>query len=401
MKKPEILAPAGNFEKMKFAFEYGADAVYAAAEGFSLRSFAGNFKYEEMERAVEYAHGIGKKIYAAVNIYPRSFELEAAAKHLEFIGGIKADGIIVSDLGMLSLVKKHAPKIPVHISVQANNVNYEQIRMWKELGASRVILARELSIDEITVIRKKVPEIELEMFVHGAICMSYSGRCLLSNYLTFRDANRGECTQPCRWNYTLEEKKRPGEHIPVFEDERGTYIFNSKDLRLIEKIPELVNAGIDSFKIEGRMKGISYAAVTSYAYKKALNDFIAGKSFDPVLKEELETISHREYTTGFVFDDKQAKQAYKSSDYISTARFAGYVKEAGTENECLIEAKHTIRINDSMEVFTPKGKIFTAEVQSIKNEEGEEFMHTKNQQQYVLVLKTENKIPEYSILRYR
>ncbi|HDT15387.1 MAG TPA: U32 family peptidase, partial [Firmicutes bacterium] len=372
IKRPEILAPAGSFEKMKFAFEYGADAVYAAVEGFSLRSFAGNFTLQEAERAVDYARGIKKNIYITVNVYPRSFEIKSLKKHLEFIARIKPDGIIISDLGVLSLARDYASKIPVHISVQANNVNYEQVKMWKKLGASRIILARELSIEEVKTIRKEVPDIELELFVHGAVCMSYSGRCLLSNYLTLRDANRGECTQPCRWKYTLEEEKRPGEHMSVFEDERGAYIFNSKDLCLIEKIPELAEAGIDSFKIEGRMKGIAYAASTSYAYKKALDDFLSGKPFDALLKDELDTISHREYTTGFVFDDGKLKESYESSDYISAARFAGYISGV-SENNYRIESKHTIRVNDKIEIFTPRGKIFEAKVLSIKNSDSEDI----------------------------
>ena len=260
---------------MIVAFEYGADAVYAAGKDFGLRSSAGNFTDVELEKAVGIARAKGKKIYITANIFPENRDIPAMEKHMAYLNKLKVDAVIISDLGVFSLAREFAPDIPVHISVQANNLNYREVRAWKEMGASRVILARELSFDEIIEIRRQVPDIELEVFVHGAICISLSGRCLLSDYMAGRGANKGECAQSCRWSYMLVEEKREGEYLPVIEDARGTYILNSKDLCTIGYMPELINAGIDSFKIEGRMKSAYYVAVTTATYKKAVDSYVS------------------------------------------------------------------------------------------------------------------------------
>ncbi|MDF2570554.1 MAG: Peptidase family, partial [Sporomusa sp.] len=257
MKKPELLAPAGNLEKLKMALIYGADAVYMSGKAFGLRAFSDNFDQIELEKGIDFAHRLGKKTYITINIFPHNEDLTELPDYIKSIAAMKADGIIVSDLGVFRIARNVAPSLPIHISTQANSTNWSTVQFWQELGASRVVLARELSLADIQLIRKKV-DLELEAFVHGAMCMSYSGRCLISNYLTGRDANRGECAQPCRWKYHLMEESRPGVYLPVLEDERGTYIFNSKDLCLLSHLPDLVESGLNSFKIEGRMKSVHY-----------------------------------------------------------------------------------------------------------------------------------------------
>lgn len=372
MKIPEILSPAGNLEKLKFAFAYGADAVYVAGKEFSLRSYAGNLSDEELQKAVELTKANKKKIYVAINIFPYNKDIKEIEKYIKFISSLKVDGIIVSDLGVFSIVKEIAPFIPVHISVQANNLNYKEIKMWKKLGASRVILARELSFEDIVEIRKQVPDIELEIFVHGAICMSYSGRCLLSNYLTGRDSNKGECAQSCRWKYFLVEEKRKGEFIPVFEDSRGSYILNSKDLCTIQNLHKFIEAGIDSFKIEGRMKSIHYVALTTSIYKKVRDEYLKNSltyTFNNKYLEELEKISHRPYTKGFYFPEESVRQNYDSSDYISTYTYIGYVMEANYNDLIKIFVKRTFKNNDEIEFFLPDGSFFKTKIIEIKNKD--------------------------------
>lgn len=284
MKKPELLAPAGNMEKLKMALLYGADAVYLGGKAFGLRAFGGNFTNEELQEAVDFAHKLGKKIYVTVNIFPHNSDIAKLPAYLTFLNEIKVDAILVADLGVFTLAKEYAPDVELHISTQANNTNWAAVNAWAELGARRVVLAREMSLEEIKEIREKC-SVELEMFVHGAMCISYSGRCLMSNYLTGRDANRGSCAQPCRWNYALVEEKRPGQYFPVLEDERGTYIFNSKDMCLLPYLPDVIASGVDSLKIEGRMKSVHYAASVVKAYREAIDSYFAAPEQFEVKKE--------------------------------------------------------------------------------------------------------------------
>jgi putative protease len=401
MKKPEILSPAGDLEKLNIAFEYGADAVYASGKEFGLRTFAGNFTDMELEQAVKIARGKEKKIYITVNVFPHTKDIPELQKHILFLNKLKVDAMIISDLGVFSLARETAPEIPVHVSVQANNLNYKEVEMWKKLGAQRIILGRELKYAEIMEIRERVPGIELELFVHGAICMSLSGRCLLSNYLTGRDANKGECAQSCRWSYKLVEEKRPGEYLPVIEDERGTYIFNSKDLCTIDHIPELIDAGIDSFKIEGRMKSVHYVAVTTSVYKKARDEYMAAPDkyeFNPSLYEELGKVSHRKYFPGLYFDTEPVKQHYVSSKYEATRKFTGYVSEIRDNYACVFVG-NTFRTGESLEILTPSGKNFKATVSGLKNTENTEESYAKQDKEYKIFFETSEKIEKYSMIR--
>lgn len=399
MKPPEILSPAGGFENLKINFAYGADAAYLSGQNYSLRNFASNFDDEGLKAAVEYAHLLGKKAYVTVNVFPRNGDIEGIEKHLDFLKTIKPDAIIISDLGVLSLVKERCPEIPAHVSVQANNLNHREVKMWHSLGASRVILARELSITEIKEIHKAVPEMELEVFVHGAVCMSYSGRCLLSDYMTGRGANSGECTQSCRWSYKLVEEKRPGEYLEISEDSRGTYIMNSKDLCLINRLREFLDAGVISFKIEGRMKGSHYCAVTAFAYKKALESALKGEPPPAYLQEELLKISHREYTEGFYFPDGKALQNPLTSDYSAERRFCGVVEKAEGSKIKTTKIKHSFRLNETLDIITPEGEIFDSVVKSVINMEGAEEIYAKQGAEYTLELEPCGKITPLSILR--
>ena len=300
----ELLAPAGDMERLHMALAYGADAVYLAGTTFGMRAFAGNFDHDRLRKAVQLAHAKGVRVHVTCNTMPRNDEIAALPQWLEFLQDAGVDAIIAADVGVLALAKRHAPKVQVHISTQASIVNYQSANAWHDLGASRVILARELSLDEIAAIRARTPaSLEIEAFVHGAMCVSYSGRCLLSNYMTnsSRDSNRGACAQPCRYQYTLMEEKRPGEHFPVFEDERGTYILNSRDMCMIDHIPELMAAGLNSLKIEGRAKSAYYAAIVTGAYRHAIDAAKSGTPLDPAWREEVEKVSHRPYSTGFYF----------------------------------------------------------------------------------------------------
>lgn len=320
MKKPELLAPAGDFDCLKAAVCYGADAVYLGGSAFTMRNSPQNFNSEQLSRAVEYAHERGVKIYLTCNTLPRSYELKDLPAFLEDAQKIGVDALIISDLGTMELAKRYAPDVEIHISTQAGVVNYATANALYQLGAKRVVLARELSLKEIAMMRDNTPRaLEIEAFVHGAMCVSFSGRCLLSNYLTGRDANRGCCAQPCRWKYALCESKRPGEYLPIFEDEKGTYIMNSRDLCMIEHIPELVRAGISSFKIEGRAKSAYYVAVVTNAYRIAIDSFIEqgdNYKFDPRLLDEVKKVSHRDYCTGFYFGPIEKGQIYEGDTYI-------------------------------------------------------------------------------------
>lgn len=344
MKRPEILSPAGNFEKMKFAILYGADAVYLAGTGFGMRAASDNFTNDELIEAVKYAHERNVKIYVTVNVLPHEFELQSLREYLAFLErDVKPDALIISDLGVFSMAKRYCPSIELHVSTQSSTVNSEACKMWQDMGATRIVLARELSLEEIKKIRENIPsELELEAFVHGAMCVSYSGRCLLSNFFSGRDANRGKCAQPCRWEYfdkeqyaEIFEKKRPDEIVSLVQNDRGTFMFSSKDMCMIEHIPELVKAGIDSFKIEGRVKSAYYTAVTANAYKTELMRYIANPDsyvFDESFLTELTSVSHREYGTGYFFDAPgENAQITKDGGYIRDKAFLASVESYDAE----------------------------------------------------------------------
>ena len=329
MRKPELLMPAGSLDVLKTAFRFGADAVYVGGDMFSLRAKAHNFSDDELKEAVEYAHSINKKIYVTVNITAHNNDLDGLKDYLAFLGRIKPDGFIISDPGVFELAKEYAPDVERHISTQANNVNYQTFKFWYNQGAKRIVYARELTLAEIKEIRQNIPDdCEIESFIHGAMCISYSGRCLLSNYLTGRDANLGECTHPCRWKYYISEETRPGEYFPIEENERGTYIFNSKDLCMIDHIPEIVDAGIDSLKIEGRMKTALYVATIARAYRNAIDTYFENseeyKANVPTYLEEIAKCTNRMFTTGFYFGKPTAESmVYGESTYVKDFLYLG------------------------------------------------------------------------------
>lgn len=381
----ELLAPAGNLSKLKTAIIYGADAVYIGGEEFSLRTAADNFTYEEMKEGITFAHERGKKVYVAVNIVPRSCELERIAAYAKKLYEMEADGVIVSDLGAFSVIKKAAPDLPIHISTQANNTNYESAAMWHNMGATRIVLARELSLEEIKTVRENLPEdCEIEVFVHGAMCVSYSGRCLLSNYLTNRDSNKGECAQPCRWKYYLMEEKRPGEYFPVFENDKGTFIFNSKDLCMIEHIKELDEAGVKSLKIEGRVKSEYYVSTVVKAYRQAIDDYYAGKEFSEKLKDEVLKVSHREYSKGFYFGNPE--QIYTYGSYVRNYDIVGVVLSYDEETKmATIEQRNRFFRGDTVEFMPPKGDFVSCKVEKIVTEEGVEVDSAPHPQQILKI----------------
>jgi len=404
MHKPELLAPAGNPEKLRMALRYGADAVYLGGKDFSLRAFSGNFSLEEIQEAVIFAHNLDKKVYVTINIFPHNEDLIQLPEYIAALRDIGVDAFIIADLGVFRVARMVAPEIPLHISTQANNTNWASVLGWQEMGAKRVVLARELSLAEIQLIRSKA-SLELEAFVHGAMCISYSGRCLLSNYLTGRDANRGECAQPCRWKYSLVEETRPNEYLPVLEDERGTYIFNSKDLCLLEHIPELVETGLNSFKIEGRMKSVYYVAVVVKAYRDAIDRYLADPvnyTMQPKWLEEVSKISHREYTTGFYFrkagpDD----QIYGSSSYIQPYDFVGLVKGYDPQTKmALVEQRNRFQVGDEVEIVQPGKDFFQQRITAIINEGGESVIAAPHPQQLVQI-PMEEEVVEFAMLRRR
>lgn len=402
VKKPELLAPAGNMEKLKMACIYGADAVFLAGKQFGLRAFSDNFTLEEMAEAVQFAHGMSKKVYVTVNMYPHNDDLIELPRYLRNINNCGVDGVIVADPGVFRLVQETIPNMPIHISTQANSTNWSSVRFWESLGASRVVLARELSLREITEI-KRSSEAELEVFVHGAMCISYSGRCLLSNYLTKRDSNRGECAQPCRWKYRLVEEKRPNDFFPIMEDENGTYIFNSKDLCLFERLPELIKCGVDSFKIEGRMKSVHYVATVVNAYRRAIDAYVA----DPenyVSKQEwldeLLKVSHRDYTEGF-YEHKtnEDDQIYGTSSYQQTHDFIGLVKEGSdSDGYAVVEQRNNMKVGETIEIFQPTGEIFTQVLTQMFDEKGEAITVAPHPQQIVRI-RFEKPVEAFSMLR--
>lgn len=402
MKKPELLAPAGNMEKLKMALLYGADAVYLGGKAFGLRAFGGNFTNEELQEAVDFAHKLGKKIYVTVNIFPHNSDIAKLPAYLTFLNEIKVDAILVADLGVFTLAKEYAPDVELHISTQANNTNWAAVNVWAELGASRVVLAREMSLEEIKEIREKC-SVELEMFVHGAMCISYSGRCLMSNYLTGRDANRGSCAQPCRWNYALVEEKRPGQYFPVLEDERGTYIFNSKDMCLLPYLPDVIASGVDSLKIEGRMKSVHYAASVVKAYREAIDSYFAAPEQFEVKKEwveELDKVSHRAYTAGFYYGRPTEKdQIYGTSSYTQTSDFVGLVLDYDEKTGfATVEQRNNMKVGQEIEIFQPHLAGYRQILQEMYNDEGEAIQVAPHPQQIVKI-RMDKPVEPYGILR--
>jgi len=350
--KAELLAPAGDRERLEMAVRYGADAVYLAGGQFGMRAFAGNFSREELPGALALCHSHGVKVHVACNTMPRNSELEQLPEYLEFLQDAGADALIIGDAGVLSLARRYAPRVQYHISTQIGVTNYEAARFWHEQGAGRVILARELTMDEAAEICAKRPDgLEVEAFVHGAMCVSFSGRCVLSNYMTGRDASRGACAQPCRYRYALMEEQRPGEFYPVEEDSRGSYIFNSKDMCMIEHIPELLSLGLDSLKIEGRAKSAYYAAVVTNAYRQAIDAAAAGAPLAPVWRSELDKVSHRPYCQGFWFG--KPEQYTGDARYIRTWQVKAIVTSCGPDGQALLSARNKFRRGDRLELVAP------------------------------------------------
>ena len=402
--KPEVLAPANSLEVLKTAVEYGADAVYIGGEMYGLRAKAKNFSAEDMKKGIAYAHERGKKVYVTANITAHNRDLEGVRAYFHELKEIRPDALIISDPGVFTIAKEVCPEIDIHISTQSNNVNYMTFRFWKEQGATRVVTARELSLEEIGNIRKNIPDdFEIETFVHGAMCISYSGRCLLSHYFTGRDANLGACTHPCRWKYYIMEEKRPGEFLPVEENERGTYIFNSKDLCMIEHIPELVNAGIDSFKIEGRMKTALYVAVVSRTYRQAIDDYFENPQIYidniPYYKKEIAKCTYRQFTTGFFFGPTtHDSQIYDNNTYVKGYEYLGTIHESLEDGRGVFEQKNKFSVGDEVEIMKPTGENIVTKVLSMQDEKGENVDSCPHPGQRI-TLQTECILQEYDIIR--
>ena len=397
MRKLELLSPAGDMERLKMAVLYGADAVYFAGTSFGMRSFAGNFTPEELPQAVRFAHDHGVKAHVTVNTMPRNDEVVQLPRYLEQLDDAGVDALILADLGAFTLAKKYAPRCERHISTQQSIANYECAQAWFDLGAKRVVLARELSLAEIAAIRQKVdPQLEIETFGHGAMCVSYSGRCLLSNYMTGRDSNRGACAQPCRYQYALVEEKRPGEYFPVFEDEKGTYILNSRDMCMIDHLKDLMDAGIDCIKIEGRAKSAYYAAIVTGAYRHCIDDVAAGRSIDPVWRDETEHVSHRIYSTGFYYG--QPGQYTENSRYIRQWQIVAKVERCDENGLALCSLNNKFRMGDTLEVVGPDLRPVSFEAPLMRDGDGNELEEPRTpQMQFTIQLP--KKVPPYSLLR--
>ena len=397
-KKPELLAPAGDWEKLQMAVLYGADAVYLAGTSFGMRSFAGNFSDEELPRAVDFAHRHGVKVHATVNTMPRSGEVDRLPEHLEKLNDAGVDALILADLGAFTLAGKYAPRCQRHISTQQSIANYACAQAWFDLGAQRVVLARELGMDEIREIRRRVdPALELETFCHGAMCVSYSGRCLLSNYMTGRDSNRGACAQPCRYQYALMEEKRPGEYFPVFEDEKGTYIMNSRDMCMIDHLDDLMDAGVDCLKIEGRAKSAYYAAIVTGAYRHVLDDVAAGRPVDPVWRDEVEHVSHRHYSTGFFYG--QPGQFYEDARYIRDWQICAVVMGCTPEGLATLSLRNKFAAGDAVEVVGPDTKPFTMTASMMTDSQGLPLTEPKTPQM-VFTMQLPHPVPPMSFVRH-
>ena len=396
--KPELLAPAGDMERLKMSVLYGADAVYLAGTSFGMRSFAGNFSPEELREAVRYAHSHNVKVHTTVNTMPRGAELAALPAHLELLNDCGVDALIIADLGVFRMAEKYAPNCQRHMSTQVSIANAACATAWYEMGAQRVVLARELSLEEIRSIRQNTPkELEIETFVHGAMCVSYSGRCLLSNYMTGRDSNRGACAQPCRYEYALMEEKRPGEYFPVFEDEKGTYIMNSRDMCMIDHLDDLMDAGVDCLKIEGRAKSAYYAAIVTGAYRHVLDDVAAGRPIDPIWRDEVEHVSHRHYATGFYYG--QPGQYYENSRYIRDWQVCAIVTACDENGLATLSLRNKFRTGDTLEIVGPDLRPFAFEVPTMRDAEGAELTEPRNPQM-VFTMQLPKQVPPFSILRH-
>ena len=396
-KKPELLSPAGDMERLRMAVLYGADAVYLAGTSFGMRAFAGNFSPEELPEAVKFAHEHDVRVHVTINTMPRNDEIIHLPAHLERLQDAGVDALIVADMGAFALAGKYAPRCERHISTQASIANFETARAWYDLGAKRVILARELSLEEIREIREKTPrELEIEAFVHGAMCVSYSGRCLLSNYMTGRDSNRGACAQPCRYQYYLMEEKRPGEYFPVFEDEKGTYIMNSRDMCMIDHVEKLMDAGLDSLKIEGRAKSAYYAAIVTGAYRHAIDAAAEGKTLDPVWREEVERVSHRHYATGFYFGEPG--QYFENSRYIREWQVVALVMDCDDDGMATLTLRNKFCTGDQIEVVGPNVKPIDFVAPEMIDVDENVITEARNPQM-VFRMKLPCKVPAWSILR--
>ena len=395
--KIELLSPAGDMERLKMSLAYGADAVYLAGTDFGMRAFAGNFTHDEMARAVALCHSRGVSIHVTCNTMPRNDEITRLPQWLEYLQDLGVDAVILADVGVLSLVKRYAPRVKAHISTQASISNYQTAAAWYDLGASRVILARELSLEEVAEIRAKTPkELEIEAFAHGAMCVSYSGRCLLSNYMTGRDANRGACAQPCRYKYALVEEKRPGEYFPIGEDEGGAYIMNSRDMCMIDHIPELMAAGLSSLKIEGRAKSAYYAAVVTAAYRHAIDAAAAGKPMDPVWRDEVEKVSHRPYSTGFWFG--QPGQYTGDARYIREWQVVAVVTACDAAGNATLSLRNKFSVGDELELVGPDVAATPFTAGEMTDADGFAITQPRNPQM-VFHMKLPKPVPPLSILR--
>ena len=391
MKKPELMIPASSLEVLKTAVTFGADAVYIGGEVFSLRAKSKNFSMDDMREGIAFAHAHGTKVYVTANILAHNNDLDGIETYFHELKEIKPDALIISDPGVFQIAKEICPEIDVHISTQANNTNYRTYRFWHAMGASRVVSARELSLQEIRELRDHIPEeLEIETFIHGAMCISYSGRCLLSSYFTGRDANQGACTHPCRWKYAIMEETRPGEYLPVYENERGTYIFNSKDLCMIEHIPAMVEAGIDSFKIEGRMKTALYVAVVTRTYRQAIDDYFT----DPALyasrmdyyKDEIAKCTYRQFTTGFFFGKPDHDtQIYDSNTYVKAYTYLGLIGENRGDGYYALEQRNKFSVGEEIEVMKPDGQDVTVVVRGMTDEDGQPMESCPHPKQKIFV----------------
>lgn len=403
-EKIELLAPAGNLEKLKMAILYGADAVYAGGEEFGLRAYADNFSPAEMAEGIVFAHERGKKVYVTMNIIPHNDDLKEMHAYAEQLAELGADAVILSDPGVLSIVKEAAPEMELHLSTQANNTNWRSAAFWHGNGVKRVILARELSLEEVREIREKTSgDLQLELFVHGSMCISYSGRCLLSNYMAGRDSNRGGCAHPCRWKYYLMEEKRPGEYLPVYENERGTFIYNSKDLCMIEHLPEIIAAGVTSLKIEGRMKSSFYVATVVKAYREALDAWYEnteGHGFRQEWMDEISKASHREYTTGFYLGKPTGRdQVYNSSSYVREYDFIGMVTAYDAETGiATVEQRNRMYTGEEMEVVPPAGAFFKQRIHRMRDADGADIEVAPHPQMTVY-MPMDRPVAPYTMLR--
>ena len=402
-RRPELLIPASSLEVLKTAVIFGADAVYIGGEAFGLRAKAKNFSEEDMRAGIEFAHEHGARVHVTVNILAHNDDLEGVSEYLHELKEMGPDALIIADPAIFDLAGEICPSIDRHISTQANNTNYGTYRFWRRLGAKRVVSARELSLDEIREIRRQIPdEMEIESFIHGAMCISYSGRCLLSNYFTGRDANQGACTHPCRWKYSIVEETRPGEYMPVYENERGTFIFNSKDLCMIEHIPEMIGAGIDSFKIEGRMKTALYVATVVRTYRKAIDDYLEDeakyRANMPWYLDQISNCTYRQFTTGFYFGKPdETSQIYDNNTYVKEYTYLGII---GDEKDGMyrIEQRNKFSVGEKIEIMKPDGRNIIVTVQRIMDEEGNEQESAPHPKQ-VLYVDLGGKADRYDILR--